>query len=246
MRDTRVKYNGTVLNDIFKIADIRRSSPEFSIESMQVDGADGEVFEALTVAPHEVVMTAMAVGNTSAALQRKIRKLMDVLNVKRPRKLVIADEKDDDGNQLYRLAVPSGTFDIEQVMRAGRLELTFRQLDPYLYGKERSVVLTAGVTKKIRTGGNAPTWPVAVAKFGSAAQMYQIRDMAANGDYVTFRGSFTSSTTLTLDAKRQKVTQSGGSYGTGIVPGSRFFALDGEMSIAATAKTTLSWTERWL
>ena len=236
-----VKYNGTDLSRLFTITEINRPSPEFRNAGTVVEGADGEAFDSLTIGPRECSFVMIATKLNATQRQTMARRLMAVMSVREPKALTFSDEVDGDGNQLVRYAVPTGAFDAQEFIKAGKWTCRFKQHDPYLYGKSRSVVLKPNQAQKISVGGNAESWFAASSK--PTGSSYTL----SNGSrYIRFEASFDGSGTLMLDARAQTARLSSGSNVRGIIAGSRFFVLRGTMTLTATSTTTLSWHERWL
>ena len=240
---TKITYDGVRLWEKFTIGNLRRPLPEFRPSMSEVQGADGMLFDGVTLGTRTVSFDIVAIAKNVNALQSAARQIASIVSARKPLELIIHDERDDDGTQLVRYAVPTGTFDADEFRKLGKWHLSFVQPDPYLYGKHRSVVMAANVQKKIDAGGNAPAWPKAVSKPTGSSYTFE----AVGGDHLTFKASFNGSRTLTLDASKQTAKLSGNlSSGDGLTVGSRFFPLEGKMTLTATRKTTVTWRERWI
>ena len=238
-----VKYNGVKLTDNFIVGNISRPSPDFRPSSTTVDGRDGESFDGLTIGTRECSFVVTAIDKTKNGLQRAARDLMSLLRVSEPEKLVFTDENGADGTQLYRLAVPTGVLDYDAFIRAGQWTLRFIQHDPFLYGKQRSVVLKANTATKIQAGGGVPMDFVATA--APVGTWYKLE--VVNGDFVKYYAPFTGGETLTIRTKNQTAKLAPAlSTAKGLDTGSRFFQLDGDMTLKATHTTEITWRERWL
>lgn len=234
----RVTFNGVNLSARFVIADIKRPLPEFRDTSSTVEGMDGEFFDALTVGPRECSFSVVAAHKSASELQTLARELMALMTVRKPSALTFSDEVDKDGFQLTRYAVPTGSLDAEEFIKAGRWTFTFKQHDPYLYGKQRSVVLKANAAQKVEIGGNAECYPTATSY--ASGSYYKL----SSGNYsVRFDGPLSG--LLTVDFAAQKVSNASSSA-AGLHTGSRFFAFSGTMVLTASHQTTLKWRERWL
>lgn len=238
-----------------------RPFPEFRVASSSIDGADGESLDWMTVGPREFSITLVTAGTAAMsdpiernALAREIGALLLTREAKR---FTFSDEKSPKNKreQLSRLAVPTGAFDYEEFMHTGRLTCTFKQLDPYLIGKKRVDVIDEATgskyVKTIDVGGNAPANLVATTTPHDGATHYNI---AAKGrSHVNYYAPFDGKHMLTINFKNQTVrvskTQEDAAAlgGLGLTSGSRFFEFSGRnLTIVATAPTTLSWYERWL
>ncbi len=236
----KISYNGVNLSRDFECFVTSRPMPEFIADTSTVPGLDGEEFGSLTIGTRECEIQVIALDRASSEeIQQAARTLMAALAVREPSKLVLGDEKDRDGNQLHRLAVPIGSFDMEEFVRAGRWTLRFKQFDPYLHGKSRSMQFSGSTV--IETGGNAESWPVIEST--PTGSSYTI---SGNGKHVTYAAPFNGSTRITMFTKAQTCRLSSDIGGEGIQVGSRFFPLQGTMTLSASSPTTISWDERWL
>ena len=235
----KLRYNGVMLNELFEVVPISRPTPEFRVESTSIPGVDGELFESLTLGTRESVVRFVALKKDTKELQYAARKLMEIIAVREPARLYFGDEEDADGNDLYRLAVPVGAFDMAQFIRAGYWDVRFVQHDPFLYGKERSVVVRG--SERVKAGGNADAFAIVrTIPNGSAFTL-------SNGsEHITYKAPFNGSTKLTIYMESQRISVSQQIGGEGLQPGSRFFPMRGDMVLSATSKATVSWVERWL
>lgn len=224
------------------ITEVKRPMAAWESAATKVDGADGEYFDSLTNGTRECSFALVAEKLTRREVQIMARKLAGVLNVRSPKRLCFTDERDMDGNQLHRLAVPDGAFDMDEFIRAGKWTLRFLQHDPYLYGKQRSVVLKTNQAQRVQVGGNAPTWAVATAN--PTGSRYTLGIVGGKG--IMFDGPLNGSD-MTIDFVRSSVHVAQPADGVkGLRTSSRFFALEGTMDLVASAQTTLTWDERWL
>lgn len=256
-----VSFGGHVLTKKFVVTDVKRPLPDFRAESTRVAGRHGESFDDATVGTREVSFMLVYAGGRKATaqdIQDAARTLADVLLTRVERKLVFSDEKTRKGKQLVRYAVPIGSFDVEEFIRAGRWTCRFVQYDPFLYNDETKPLKLAAKTKKdVVIGGNAPTYLTVTVKPPSGAKEFWIKNASANRG-VYFKADFDGKATLTLDFETGKATLSNAGGVTkigGLATGSRFFAVGGSetMAKAATAvkleashACTLKWRERWL
>lgn len=256
-----VSYDGVRLNDTFYVLDIKRPLPEFKPVTTVVNGADGEEFDGLTIGPRECSMTLVVKTRTARGIQDAAREVMRMLAKREPARLRFSDELDPDGTGLYRLAVPYGSFDVSEFMHAAKWEVKFKSPNPYLYGKSRSVVLNKNREQTIKVGGNAESWPKVTSN--PTASSYTIT--VVGGEHVTYKAAF-GGRKLTIDMHRQTAKVSGSASGTigvvqdfaaavsaalggdnsGLQTGSRFFSISGTVKLKASAKSEVTWRERWL
>ena len=247
----KVVFNGYNLTNKFTLMDdLARPLPDFRHAASEIDARDGLEFESLTVGMRECSFSLAATGKTQEALQRLWRELADKLLVRKPVALKFSDEKDKYGTQLVRYAVPSGMPDIQEWVRTGVMTLTFEQPDPYLYGRERSVKLSAGSLKKISTGGNAPTPLEAVINVPQGDLSARLSDFGSDGKseahVVRVLLHLGVNRVVTINGKKLAVSVSPSACNRGLDTGSRFFDLDGTRYLEASAPATVSWRERWL
>lgn len=241
---TKVSFDGVVLNDKFLVGNIKRPMPEFRSTSTTVEGRDGDEFDSITVGTRRCSFTVVAARKTEKALQDAARTLAAILSVRKPVKLTFSDERDKDGNQLVRYAVPDGAFDADSFKSLGKWDCEFVMHDPYLYGKSRSVVLKANQAQKIQAGGgdNIGMFPVAVSNPRGTTYTLGIKD----GQGVTIKAPFAGEE-LRVDFARERITINPAiANAEGIQTRSRFFSLSGTMNLISNNQTTLTWTERWL
>lgn len=239
-----IKFNGYDLGKKFVIANVKRPFPAFRVGTTQVEGADGDLFDALTVGPRECSFDLYAKANTRQELQFLVRELARHLLVREPKRLVFSDEIDPNDNktQLYRLAVPDGTFDFEGIIRDGKWTCRFLMPDPFLYGQPRTETLTDGQQRTIDVRGNAPALPTAKAIVKEGKSRYSLT--SKNG-HIEYQADFTEDTELTLNFERQTVKTS--ADGDGLTTGSAFFEFSGSIALRADGgDTVISWTERWV
>ena len=239
----KVRYGGVNLDEQFECIVTKRPLPEFRASSSNVYGVDGEVFEGVNYGTREITIAVYALDKKRRGIQRAARDLMSILATHEEKKLVIGDERDFDGNQLYRKAVPSGTFDFEQFIHAGKWEVTFKQFDPFLYGRERvEQLMRLNQWQSFSAGGNVEAWPVIKAK--PIGNTFTIEKYG--GEHITFNGNIAGKT-LIINTKRQVVkVEPEITTGEGLQLGSRFFSIEGGVALRANCTVVVSWDERWL
>lgn len=245
----RKKENNKVYNRVIPLCD-SRPFPEFRDSSTQIEGADGEWFDSQTIGPREFTITLVANGRliySSEDLQALARDIGKTFMVREPKRFTFSDERDPGrpDTQLYRLAVPTGVFDAEEFIRAGRWTCRFRQLDPFLYGYSRSEALKANTATEITVGGNAPAANL-VAKTTPKNGVKRYELAVVGGQSIAFKANFDNSTELTVNFRNQTARIDKSITAEGLATGSRFFDFGGTLKLKANSLTTLTWTERWL
>lgn len=146
-------FDGHDLTEHFWAEPVSYGLPSLEVEQSDVPGMDG-----FTVAGTTTKMAPLTVRLTSkpgpAAYLRQLRRtLAALLDVDSPRRLSTVE---DDGR--WRWAIPSGAVDIDRGTDTFAATVTFEFPDPYLYGRERTVPLTAASTT-FEVGGTAPAIP---------------------------------------------------------------------------------------
>lgn len=237
-----VTFNGQRLNDWFGVSNPKRPLPEFRVVTSGIEDMDGDNFDGITVGKRTCSFEVAVKDKTRQGLQDAARKLMSVFTVRKPAKLTFSDEKDADGIQLVRYAVPTGQFDADTFYSVGKWSCAFEQADPHLYGKERSVFIAANSSSTFGVGGNAEVFPKVVAK--TSGSSYRITRQG--GNFIQYEGNL-GNKTLTLDFDKQTCALApSDANARGLNVNSRFFEFKDQMTISVTAPTTINWTERWL
>lgn len=257
-----VSFGGHVLTKKFIVANVKRPLPNFRADSTQVAGRHGESFDDATVGTRECSFEVIYAGGRKATaqdIQDAARTLADALMTRVERRLVFSDEKTRTGKQLVRYAVPIGSFDVEEFIRAGQWKCRFKQHDPFLYNDEVKPV-TLKTKKSISIGGNVPTYLTVTARPSDGAKQFWIRNNS-NKKTVYFKAEFDGSAVLTLDFETGKATLSelssrfDATKVEGLLTKSRFFSVGGTetmsdkakpIELEASCKCQLSWRERWL
>lgn len=240
---TAVTFNGTDLTNRFIVGDQKRPLPEFRVSTMQVDGADGEVYGGSTIGPRFLSFRVTSIGRTPRQLQDDAKFLMALLAVRQPTALTISDERTEGNVQLVRYAVPTGSFDADEYVRAGSWVLQFVQPDPYLYGQTRTQSVTANTTTEIFVDGNAPAeWEMHVVPSSGATS----HTFNYGSHKVVFSGTFDGSMALDVDSKTGVVETS--VSGVGLTSGTTIVPVEtGTVELlSSSGNATFTWRERWL
>lgn len=238
----KIKYDGVDLNEQFECFVVDRPLPEFRATGSPVNGVDGEIFENATYGTRQITIAVYAIDKTQRGLQRAARTLMGIIKTHEERKLVIGDERDFDGNQLYRKVVPIGAPEFTPYVHAGRFVIRFKQFDPFLQGKDRVERLRSNQMLAINTGGNVEAWPIITAT--PTSNTFTLQKLG--GEHITFKGGIAGKK-LTINMRRQIVkVEPDITTGEGLQLGSRFFSIDGAVGITANCPAEIAWTERWL
>lgn len=239
----KIKYNGVNLNDEFECFVVDRPLPEFRATGTTIYGVDGESFESATYGTREITIAVYAIDKTQRGLQRAARRLMEIIATHEEKKLVIGDERDFDGNQLFRKVVPIGAPEFTPYVHAGRFLLRFKQFDPFLHGRERvEQLMRMNQWQSFSAGGNVEAWPVIKAR--PIGNTFTIEKYG--GEHITFNGNIAGKM-LTISTKKQTVkVEPAMTSGDGLQIGSRFFSIEDGVALRANCTVVVSWDERWL
>ena len=240
---TAVTFNGTDLTNRFIVGDQKRPLPEFRVSTMQVEGADGEVYGGSTIGPRFLSFRVTSVGRTPRQVQDDAKFLMALLAVRQPTELSISDERSPGDTQLVRYVVPSGSFDMDEYVRAGSWVLQFIQPDPYLYGHTYTQSVASGSTVEIFVDGNAPAeWTVSAVP-NSGATLYTFEYGTKK---VVFDGVFDGAKAISVDSRTGTVRT--GAVGNGLTNATTIEPVGpGTVELKSSSGTaTFQWRERWL
>ena len=240
---TAVTFNGTDLTNRFIVGDQKRPLPEFRVSTMQVDGADGEVYGGSTIGPRFLSFRVTSIGRTPRQLQDDAKFLMALLAVRQPTALTISDERTEGNVQLVRYAVPTGSFDADEYVRAGSWSLQFVQPDPYLYGTEHTQSVASGSTVSISVDGNAPAEWTVTATPSSGATSYTFEYGTKK---VVFDGTFDGTKAISVNSRTGTVST--GAVGNGLTNATTIEPVGpGTVELKSSSGTaTFRWRERWL
>lgn len=238
----KVKYNGTVLNDTFWVSNISRPSAPFDVETSKVQGMDGTVLDSLTYGERKCSFMLTLYDGSDRSLQDARRELMKLFAVRKPKWLTFSDERDPDGKQLRRLAVPDGTFDYDGFKRLGEWKVSMTQPDPYLYGDKADPNLKANRAKTINLKGEE-VYPT-IEMFPKSGRTAAIEFEDVNGGRkVTVIPNTTFRNPVEIDMEKLSVSAKDAvTLGTSSV----MFPLTDGMKVRCNVDATMHWRERYL
>jgi predicted phage tail component-like protein len=240
---TTVTFNGVVLTNRFIVGDQKRPLPEFRVSSMQVDGADGEVYGGSTIGPRFLSFRVTSIDREPRQVQDDAKFLMQTLAVRQPTELAISDERSAGNTQLVRYVVPTGSFDMDEYVRAGSWVLQFVQPDPYLYGHVRTQEVASDATVETFIDGNAPSeWTLhAVPNSTTGAYTFEYGENA-----VVFDGAFDGAMALVVDSRTGAVNT--GAAGNGLTNATTIEPIQhGTVTLKSIGgPATFQWRPRWL
>ena len=146
------------LTKLFRVELDSRTAASWEPSLVDVPGRNGAVFGGTKAQPVDVSMRLWSLAKTRVERQQDVRTLASWLAVDEPRPLYLGDE-----GGLWRMAIPAGTFDVSAYLNAESIPVTFRCLDPVLYGETEAVEVPSGGSVSFRVGGTAPTFPTVTA-----------------------------------------------------------------------------------
>ena len=247
MSRTTVTFNGTDLTTNYHVSNIREKLLPREISAVEVPGMDGEQFAGTRLNAKELTLTLTAISKTLAGRRSAARSLAAILAVDKPKALSISAD-----SGLYYLAIPTAQVDTSQFRNAARFDVTFRLLDPVMYGDEKTVNLTNSSNKTFTVGGTYPTYPVFTSSDAegrsSSGQYIQIND-AISGETLKLPVPYGEDThTVTIDCANRTATVD--NVVTAIDLSSDWLTLKPGSNtlrrIYGTGTFTVTWRERWL
>ena len=154
-----VIYDGLDLNDYFEIVDVGTSAqPNIETNTATIPGVPGEHYYSRQLGPREVNLRLMARAdfNDRPSVIQTWRSLAPLISKDVPKPLYLDDE-------MYLLAVLTGSTELEFLDDRGAVDVTFTAYDPYYHGRIHEIELKAGETD-FRVSSLAEVWPVIKVK----------------------------------------------------------------------------------
>jgi len=220
---------------------ITRSAASWEPSVVDVPGRNGAVFGGTKAQPMDVSMRLWTLAETREQRQQDVRTLAAWLAVDGPRPLYLGDE-----GGLWRMAIPAGNMDVSAYLNAESIPVTFRCLDPVLYGDRAGVEVPSGGSVTFLVGGTAPTFPTVTASSahedGTAGYWRLWLDEQTHLDADT--GA--SSVPVSADCERRVLTVNGDVQMLNpfadwlrLTPGTHTIRMVG------TGAASVQWVERW-
>lgn len=243
---TVVTFNGTVLTNNYHVSDMQVALLPREIASVDVPGMDGSHFTGQTLSAKDITLTLTSMGRSIAARQQAARALAAILAVDEPKPLSISI----DGG-LYYMAIPTSDSVAEIYRNATRFDVTFRALDPVMYGTEHTESLTNSTDKTLTIPGTYPALPIIEAESthgASSSNQYVRITNNTTGEYVEVPCAYSGTHTVVVDCAKRSAKVDGAEVG--ITPQSDWIALNpGQVSLQRTYGTgtfNVTYKERWL
>lgn len=190
-----IAFDGHDLDTIAICGDQEITIAPFSANLNESESRNGAVYIGSKLGTGEVRFSVAVLGNAMER-RRKISTLANWLNVDSPRKLVLPDSQD-----LYYLAVPNNSFDLERHFDGEVFELGFTLVDPVAYGKECSFTVPYGGSVRFVVGGTYPTYPYRkdnlLIRPDQTSKLYGLR--LDNSDVWIISGNTTSNFRIRFD-----------------------------------------------
>lgn len=212
--------------------------PEATVTTTQVSGRDGAAFGSVTYGQASVKVGVHFEASSPEKLTAMRAQLASWLHVDSPKRLTLSDEPG-----TYRLAVPTGSTEVEEWACGLSVVLGFVCPDPLRYEEERSA-MTDGGFARLSIGGTVPVHPV----IDLTQCIGTLRIMSDEGDVFLADIGDTSSDVV-VDCERRIVTKAGARIAPSLSsdwlvlsPGPRKITITSGTIFAAK----ISWRPAWL
>ena len=236
-------FNGHDLTTDFICGEPKRSIIK-ATPTLREKSTDGSVFAGLRFESSTISFRITTRASTATLRREAFSKLGGWLDVDEPKQLVLPETP-----TWYWLAVPDGSFDIEQYVDADSAMLTFVLVDPVAYGIEKTVNVSSGGSATFTVEGTYPTKPTITASSAvrnSTALVWGLK--LDNADFVHVATGSSSSRAVAIDCdKRTCTVASSASLITldsdwlEFTPGSHTLAMD-----YGTGAAVVKYRERWM
>lgn len=243
---TTVTFNGYAITDDYYVSDLRTALLPAEIGSKTVPGMDGAKFTGSTIAAKDITLTITAKGSTLAARQTAARALAAALAVSEPKPLAFSV----DGGKYY-LAIPTSTGDARNFYNHTSFDVTFRCLDPVMYGETKAVTLSNSTAKSVDIGGTYPTQPIITSSncYGQSSSNGYIKiTNETTGEFVQVPCANADTHTLEVDCAKRYAKVDSATVGPTLESDWLSFA-PGTISLKRAlgyGTYTITYQERWL
>lgn len=246
MSRTTVTFNGHDLTASYHVSNMRVSLLPREVSSVTVPGMDGAMYAGSRLQAKDITLTLTAMGTSLAERQEAARTLAGILAVKEPKPLAISV----DGG-LYYLAIPTSDTERTIYRNATSFEVTFRALDPVMYGIEKTITLSSSTAKTVTIGGTYPTYPVIEsgnARGASSSNKYVRITNTSTGEYMDIPVSSSGTHTVVADCQERSCKVDGATAAITLL--SDWMVLNpGTVTLQRTSGSgtfTITYKERWL
>lgn len=242
MAGQTVTFDGNTLNDLFFVGTVSVELPEFAPELVDLKGNGSAVLGTRMGGP-SISIRLVAKPARGRRRERSVSTLLSWLDVDGPRWLTLSR----DGG-LRRWCVPMGAPTNEDADWNDSIVVTFRQVDPALFGATRTATIPSAGTVTVDVGGDYPTEPTIAATSAVRRASDQLWGVTLdNADSLLVKVDTPLASAITIDCGARTCVVGT----TKCVPTleSDWWALTpGEHTLTAGAGTgaaTVTWVERW-
>jgi len=243
VRGETITFDGHRLNDRFFVGEVAVGMPEYAPRIEDREFADGSRVRGMRLGSPEVSVQLVAKPIYGRAARETLSELVSWLHVDGPKQLSLSS----DGG-LWRMCVPIGAPQIGDNEWNDRVTVTFRQVEPALYGERHEVTVPSGAAITFVVGGDYPTLPSIStddATRDSTTRQWGVRLDDGNVMRVTIPVSVTS--TVEMDCLWRTCLVNGATTTPTLL--SDWFVLEPGAHVVrndmGAGDCTLSWYERW-
>ena len=240
-----VTFDGHTLNDLFRVGNVDAQLP--LVTPALEDARFGSNVRNVRQGTSTITIPLVAKHLDGRDVRESVSTLLSWLDVDGAKWLTLSG----DGG-LKRLAVPDGALTVDDPEWGDVLTLTLTQVDPYLYGEERTVPWpTTAPSVTFSVGGDAPTrLSVSCAEAKGASSSPNLWQLLMDGTkLLAVATGTTSARAVAIDCGARTATV--GTDATTITLASDWLELtpgEHELELTAgsiTAPVYLSYVERW-
>lgn len=233
-------YDGYDFRPILRVEKIDRPiMASVDADYDRYSGMDGGVLGSVRLEPLKIKVTVCAIrppgGRGTEWFEGVRRELSRRLFRREPRKLVLHDAPD-----LYNMAVLSDDTDVDDLVTAGRCELTFLCPDPVAYGKEERREAPAGAELTVEVGGTYRTAPVIEVQTDGSAETVTV-----DGEGMSALGTLAGDQPLVFDCGSREVRKGAAAVKMDIMDDFAEWE-PGRHTVSCDKPFSVSWRERWL
>lgn len=234
-----VTFNGTDLESLCVVSNVRRSISLREPQLIEVPGMDGAILGRNNLAPMTIEMDLVVMGDP-ATREPILRDLGELLNTQG---LASLEFSDDDGKHF--MAAPSGNIITRYVDGAVIESVSFVCPDPVMYGDQDSVTMSSA-SETITVGGNYPTRPVITCASATNGGGGVWGIQVDSGEYARVDLA-ASNVAVKIDCEAREAFEGGVS--TLITLSSDWLELapgNHTITLVGTGYPKIEWSERWL
>ena len=237
-----VSFDGHDLTALFTVDHkLTRGLPAWEPSLVDVPARVGSIYGGTRAVPLEITMRLCPRALDRDERHEDFRTLASWLAVTEPKQLVLGDE-----GGRYRMAIPTGTAEIEPYLDADVVEVTLTCPDPRLYGESKTTTVGTSA-KSVTIGGTAQTaLTVTVTATPNSSGNWTLTNVTT-GEYMLVKLTTGSSHSVVIDCASRTVTVDNSVVM--LTPESDWLVLDpATYSLRVTAGSgtaTVAWREMW-